>query len=165
MNNTRAVSIATIAAVLVGAGLGSSVTNATTEPPTPDTDLSRASEAALAETGDGIVTAFEADLNGYEVEVRLTDGTDLDVDLDLDFVVVRTRSDDQDDDDRNIDLEHIDLQQAYDSALAEAGEATVVSVEVDDDGGYDVQVILNDRTEIEYDLNADFEIVHTERDD
>jgi uncharacterized membrane protein YkoI len=164
MNKTRTVALAAAAAALIGAGLGSGATNATTEPPTAATELDRASEAALAETGDGTVTAFEADLNGYEIEVRLADGTDVDVDLDSDFGVVRTRPDDQDDDDRNIDVENVGLQQAYDAALAEAGEGTVVSVEVDD-GGYDVQVILDDRTEMEFDLNADFEIVHTERDD
>lgn len=165
MNKTRTMSIAAAAATLLGTGLTTGVASATTEPPTSDTDLARASEAALAETGDGTVTAFEADINGYDVEVRLTDGTDLDVDLDLDFVVVRTSPDDNDNDDRNVDIENVDLQRAYDAALAEAGGGTVVSVEVDEDGGYDVEIIQDDRTELELELNADFDAVHTERDD
>jgi len=111
------------------------------------------------------VTSFEVDRDGYDVEVRLADGTDLEVDLDLDLVVVRTRADDQDGEDRNIDIDNVDLQQASDAALAEVGEGTVVSVEVDEGGGYDVEIVLDNRAELDIDLNADFEVVRTERDD
>ncbi len=165
MNRTTAIFIAAATAALVGTGISTGVAHGTTEPPTPDTDLTRASEAALAETGEGTVTAFEADRNGYDIELRLADGTDLDLDLDLDFVVVRTRPDDQDNDERNIDIENVDLQRAYDAALAEAGEGTVVSVEVDEDGGYDVEMVFENRAELDLDLNAAFEVVRAERDD
>jgi uncharacterized membrane protein YkoI len=57
--------------------------------------LQRASEAALAETGGGRVTATEnePDEGGYEVEVTLDDGSQVDVQLDSGFTVV-TSSDD-----------------------------------------------------------------------
>jgi uncharacterized membrane protein YkoI len=54
------------------------------------TDLERASEAALAETGGGEVVDSEAEdeENGYEVEVNLDDGRQIEVQLDADFAVV-----------------------------------------------------------------------------
>ncbi|GAA1758282.1 PepSY domain-containing protein [Agromyces humatus] len=55
-------------------------------------DLDRASEAALAETGGGTVVDSEADSDGdsaYEVEVLLDDGTVKEVELDADFTFVR----------------------------------------------------------------------------
>lgn len=165
MNRSTVISIAAVASALVATGLNTGAAYGTTEPPTSDTDLARASEAALAESGQGTVTSFEVDRDGYDVEVRLSDGTDLDVDLDLDFVVVRTRADDQDGEDRNIDTDNVDLQQASDAALGEVGEGTVVSVEVDEGGGYDVEIVLDNRAELDIDLNADFEVVRTERDD
>ncbi|MCD2441372.1 hypothetical protein LQ757_03670 [Agromyces sp. SYSU K20354] len=52
-------------------------------------DLEKASEAALAETGGGTVVDSEADSDGgsnaYEVEVLLDDGTVKEVVLDADF--------------------------------------------------------------------------------
>lgn len=145
-----------MASALVATGLNTGAAHGTTEPPTSDTDLARASEAALAESSQGTVTSFEVDRDGYDVEVRLGDGTDLEVDLDLDFVVVRTRADDQDGEDRNIDIDNVDLQQASDAALAEVGEGG---------GGDDVEIVLDNRAELDIDLNADFEVVRTERDD
>jgi hypothetical protein len=52
------------------------------------TDLARASEAALDETGGGQVVDSEAEENGYEVEVDLEDGRQIEVQLDADFAVV-----------------------------------------------------------------------------
>lgn len=58
--------------------------------------LSRASAAALAETGEGNVTDTEVgdEESYYEVEVRLPDGSEVDVQLDQSFAVVG-RSDDE----------------------------------------------------------------------
>jgi uncharacterized membrane protein YkoI len=54
------------------------------------TALDRASDAALAHTGGGTVTATEAgdEESAYEVEVTLDDGTQIDVQLDASFNVV-----------------------------------------------------------------------------
>jgi uncharacterized membrane protein YkoI len=63
-------------------------------------DLQRASEAALAETGGGEVvdSEVESDENGYEVEVKLSDGRQLEVQLDANFAVVGSSEDEEGDD-------------------------------------------------------------------
>jgi uncharacterized membrane protein YkoI len=67
--------------------------------PIPATDLERAEQAALEETGGGTVTGTEVDdeESKYEVEVTLEDGTQVDVQLDEDFQVVGTEGDGTDD--------------------------------------------------------------------
>ena len=53
------------------------------------TALERASEAALAETGGGVVVDSEAEEeSAYEVEVNLDDGRQIEVHLDANFAVV-----------------------------------------------------------------------------
>ena len=58
--------------------------------------LEQASAAALAETGEGLVTATEIDdeESKYEVEVTLQDGSQVDVQLDAGFNVVGTEGED-----------------------------------------------------------------------
>lgn len=58
----------------------------------PASELGRAEQAALEETGGGTVTGTEVDdeESTYEVEVTLGDGTQVDVQLDEDFRVVGT---------------------------------------------------------------------------
>ncbi len=55
-----------------------------------------ASAAALAATGGGTVLAVESDdgTEGYEVEIRKTDGSEAEVELDQDFKVVQRAEDD-----------------------------------------------------------------------
>ena len=64
------------------------------------TDLERASEAALAETGGGEVvdSEVEDEENGYEVEVNLDDGRQIEVQLDADFAVVSSDENEEGDD-------------------------------------------------------------------
>jgi uncharacterized membrane protein YkoI len=64
------------------------------------TDLSRASEAALAETGGGEVvdSEVEGEESGYEVEVNLSDGRQIEVQLDANFAVVSSDVNDEGDD-------------------------------------------------------------------
>jgi len=61
------------------------------ETPIGGPDLERASSAALAHTGEGRVTGTEVgdEESYYEVEVTLTDGSQVDVQLDEGFIVVR----------------------------------------------------------------------------
>ena len=62
--------------------------------------LTRASEAALAETGGGEVvdSEVEGEENGYEVEVNLDDGRQIEVQLDQDFAVVSSSENEEGDD-------------------------------------------------------------------
>ena len=84
----------------IGAGAGVAVAGGEDESEGPDVpitgaDLERASEAALAHTGEGRVTGTEVgdEESYYEVEVTLDDGTQVDVQLDEQFVVVGDETD------------------------------------------------------------------------
>jgi uncharacterized membrane protein YkoI len=86
-------------------GLGAGAASAGADDDGPDvpltgTDLERASEAALAETGGGDVvdSEVESEENGYEVEVNLDDGRQVEVQLDADFAVVSTSENEEGDD-------------------------------------------------------------------
>ena len=70
-------------------------------PALTDADRAMASSAALAKVGQGTVTEVErADDSGtgYEVEVRLTDGSKVDVALGADFQVLSQSAPEHDDD-------------------------------------------------------------------
>ncbi len=62
--------------------------------------LTRASEAALAETGGGEVvdTEIEDEENGYEVEVNVDGGRQIEVQLDQNFAVVGSSENEEGDD-------------------------------------------------------------------
>jgi hypothetical protein len=63
--------------------------------PIPASELERAEQAALEETGGGTVTETEVDdeESKYEVEVTLEGGAQVDVQLDENFQVVGTEND------------------------------------------------------------------------
>lgn len=175
--------LAVAAAALATGGLATASTPLDIEPiaasstPLVETDLTRASEAALAEVGEGVVVSYSLERNGFELDVVRDDGTEVDVHLDEDFAVTRTvddRDDDDDDDDDTWSAEEIaaaaeaDLPGAWDAALAEADDTDAVVTDVDydrDDGGYDVDVELSDGTTLEIDLDDDLTVVSTEIDD
>jgi uncharacterized membrane protein YkoI len=179
---TRIITVSVAAVALaVGAGTAFAVAGDDSTPVEGDA-LQSATDAALAETGGGTVTDVEHDDGGYDVDVRLDDGTEIDVDLAADFSIVRTETDGPDDrdeatdDDRDdatddaddaddVAVDAAERQQAADAALAETGAGTVTDVEHDDGGGYDVEVRLDDGTEIDVDLAADFSVIRTETDD
>jgi uncharacterized membrane protein YkoI len=83
----------------VAAAAGSGSDDSPDVPITGDA-LTRASEAALAETGGGEVadTEVESDENGYEVEVNLADGSQVEVQLDGNFAVVGSSENEEGDD-------------------------------------------------------------------
>ena len=164
--------IALAASGLAVVGLAAVPASATSGPADNDSEFSLAVEAALAETGDGVVTSFEAERSGYDVEVRLADGSDVDVDLDADFAVVQVRPDvERDDDNNNPVSETVDQARAYDAVIAHVASegvdnGTVVSIELDDDGGYDADVTLDDGGgKVEVHLDDTFDVLRTERDD
>jgi uncharacterized membrane protein YkoI len=177
MTNRFTLPTVTTLAALTASGLivvglaGVPAAAASPAPPTgTDREFSRAVEAALVETGAGVATSFEAGRSGYDVEVRLADGSDVDVDLDAEFAVVRVRPDLEPDNDSDPVAETVDLARAYDAVIAHVanervGGGTVASIELDDDGGYDADVTLDDGAEIEVHLDDTFDVLRTERDD
>lgn len=100
----KRIAIAGAAAALIAAGAGgiaiASSDDDATEKPITGTELKKASEAALAETGGGTVTDTEVDdeESKYEVEVTLDDGSQVDVQLDENFNVVGTEEESGEDD-------------------------------------------------------------------
>ena len=97
---------AVIGGVAVVAALGatgaavSSGDDDRSDTPITGTDLERASDAALAETGGGKVTGTEVgdEESMYEVEVTLEDGSQVDVQLDENFDVVGSEAESEDED-------------------------------------------------------------------
>ncbi len=105
MNRRTKIALGTATAALVVALGAGAAAAGTGDDDAPDvaltgTDLERASEAALAETGGGEVvdSEVEDEENGYEVEVNLDDGRQVEVQLDADFAVVTTSENEEGDD-------------------------------------------------------------------
>jgi uncharacterized membrane protein YkoI len=133
--------------------------------------LDSATAAALAHTGGGRVTETEAgdDDSYYEVEVTLDDGTQVDVQLDESFTVVSSSPDGADgpgdtDDDGPITGEA--LESATAAALAHTGGGRVTATEAgDDDSYYEVEVTLDDGTQVDVQLDESFTVVSSSPDD
>ena len=106
MERTTRLVIAAVAAVAGVATAGAAAVNPSpsddTEIDTPitGTDLQKATDAALASTGQGRVTGTEVgdEESYYEIEVTLDNGTETDVQLDKDFKVVGSEADTDDSD-------------------------------------------------------------------
>ena len=107
MNRRTKIVIGTAAAAVIAgfaaAGVATAAdTDGDDRPDVPITGdaLTRASDAALAETGGGEVadTEVESDENGYEVEVNLDSGRQVEVQLDEDFAVVGSSENEEGDD-------------------------------------------------------------------
>ena len=81
--------------IAIGTGVGLAAGGDDGEPLRGST-YDRATAAALAEVGEGTVTEAERDEGGegYEVEIRRNDGTEVEVQLDDSFEVTRSGSDD-----------------------------------------------------------------------
>ena len=84
-----------IAAIAVGAGIAAASPDDGEGTPITGDALSKASQAALAFTGGGTVTATEVgdEESYYEVEVTRADGSQVDVQLDESFQVVNSKTD------------------------------------------------------------------------
>lgn len=92
---------AALALGIAGAGVASAAGGeGETDKPISGPALQRASEAALAYTGQGRVTETEAgdEEGAYEVEVTLDDGTETDVHLDKDFNILTAQAESADED-------------------------------------------------------------------
>ena len=104
--STKIVAGAAVAAAVAAGGAGIAAAGGSddagegADTPITGSDLERAEDAALAETGGGRVTDTEVgdEESYYEVEVTLPDGRQVDVQLDEDFTVVGSESDQEDSD-------------------------------------------------------------------
>lgn len=68
-----------------------------------------------------------------------------------------------DDDARDRPIPASELEKAEKAALAETGEGTVTETEVDDEESkYEVEVTLDDGSQVDVQLDEDFEVVGTE---
>lgn len=138
--------------------------------PIPSDALATAIESALAYTGGGHVTDGSFDDGRYEVEIRLDDGKKVDLTLDGDFVVIWSEGDGQLPESSSTVAGDADaavnaFAKASDAALAYVGSGRVTSVETDDGGSrYEVEISLNDGTEVDVRLDADLTVISSERD-
>jgi uncharacterized membrane protein YkoI len=156
------------AVLLVAGGVGAAAATADADDPgdpgLAGTDLQRVADAAVTAAGGGRVTATEVDDGGYEVEVTLDDGTEVDVQLDRDLTVTGTWRD-APDTQPGQPLGTPDLAGASEAALSEAGGGRVTDADVDDDDGtYEVEVTLDDGTEVDVQLDRDLTVTGTWRD-
>ncbi len=122
--------------------------------------LEQAGAVALEHTGAGRVTEIEVaeDDGSFEVEVALDDGSEVKVFLDENYQVQGQGADHNEQDNRSIT--GATLEQATAAALQHTGEGRVLGIELgDDEGVYEVDVTLDDGSEVEVYLNEDFEVV------
>lgn len=158
--------VAAAAIILGGATVAvAATTQATDDQPLSGTELQQASDAALAKTGGGTVTKAETD-NGansaYEVDVRLPDGNKVEVDLDRSFQVAVVDGPERDDDSNLPALNTADRDQAANAALAKVGQGQVSEVERENEGGtaYEVEVRLDNGSEVEVGLGPNFQVLN-----
>jgi uncharacterized membrane protein YkoI len=105
MKGVLVVVVIILAAAAIAAGIAVGAGVRDDEKPIEGPALQRASAAALAHTNGGRVTETEVgDEEGfYEVEITLSDGSQVDVHLDRDFSVLGDESDDETPDDQDSD--------------------------------------------------------------
>ena len=89
--------VGTLALIATGTAVVANQVGDDDETPITGVALQQASQAALAHTGGGTVTETEVgdEESLYEVEVTLSDGSQVDVQLDADFRVVGSEGDDE----------------------------------------------------------------------
>jgi uncharacterized membrane protein YkoI len=128
------------------------------------TDLQGAADAALEAAGGGRVTDSEADDDGtgYEVEVTRDDGTEVDVRIGPDLTVLATSVEEPDPGDRP--LTGTELERAAAAALDAAGGGRVSDTEAEG-SGYEIEVVQDDGTEVDVELDAAFTVLELSRDE
>lgn len=140
-------------------------------PPADAASLRAAAEQAIAETQATGAISIDVERGGYEIEVRLPDGSEPDVFVAVDGTVT-TGTDRPDGDRPDPLLELDDLDGIVEAALAAstqagAAEGTIDSISTTDDRGvaYDVSVRLADGRDADIHLAADLTVVATDIDD
>lgn len=134
-------------------------------------DRDRVADAAVEHVGGGTAVDVETSDDpgeAFEVEVRKDDGTEVDVTLDQDLTVLASE-DDRESDDTDDEARPVTAQQrasAERAALAAVGSGRVLKVEASDDApeAYEVDVVDGSRS-WDVELDADFQVLSTSRDD
>ncbi|WP_158251906.1 MULTISPECIES: PepSY domain-containing protein [Cryobacterium] len=186
--NKKNILIAAAAGVvllLAGAGTALAVSGNDNDGPLTGETLDRASNAAMAGVGPGTVTKAERNDDGgsaYDLELRLDDGRTVDVELNDAFDVVWVGDFDTDDSDSSstssssstpdatpsaeadtsaIDQAASERASAEAAALAAIGSGRVTDFDRDDDWNhlYEVEVTVDDGTDRDVDLDANFVVV------
>ena len=155
--------VAAAAAAISGASIATAGTTPGDDQPLNGTALQQATDAAIARTGPGTVISAESENDPntpYEVNVQLNNGTRVEVELDSSFQVV---SEGQDDDGSGQPLSAADRDRAGQAALANVGQGRIGDVERENEGGaaYEAEVILQDGSEVDVELGADFQVLRT----
>jgi uncharacterized membrane protein YkoI len=153
---------AAAAAVVLGGATVAGATNTLSggDQPLAGSELQQARDAALAHTGGGTVTEAEVE-NGlgsaYELEVQLPDGSRTEVNLDSSFKVSGTE---RDDDSGGPALTADERDRAANAALAKVGQGSVSEVEREGGGAYEVEIRLNDGSQVEVQVGPDFQALN-----
>jgi uncharacterized membrane protein YkoI len=152
-------------------GSGQGTGSAAPGDPVDAAALRAAAEKAISETGAEGATSIDVERGGYEVEVRLLDGTEPDVFVAVDGTVTTGRDDDRDDSpDPLLDLGRLDaiadaaLKAAASSAAA---DGVIDDISTSDDPGvaYEVSIRLSDDRDADVDLDAKLGVVTVDVDD
>jgi uncharacterized membrane protein YkoI len=155
--------VAAAAAAISGASIATAGTTPGDDQPLNGTALQQATDAAIARTGPGTVISAETENDPntpYEVNVQLNNGSRVEVELDGSFQVV---SQGQDDGESGPPLSAADRDRAGQAALANVGQGRIGDVERENEGGaaYEAEVILQDGSEVDVELGADFQVLRT----
>ncbi|AUZ35632.1 hypothetical protein C3B78_15010 [Arthrobacter sp. PGP41] len=154
--------VAAAAAAISGASIATAGTTPGDDQPLTGNALQQASDAAIARTGPGTVISAETDNDpntSYEVDVQLNNGTRVEVELDGSFQVVSEGRDD----DPGQPLSAADRDRAGQAALANVGKGRIGDVERESGGGaaYEAEIVLDDGSEVDVELGADFQVLRT----
>lgn len=140
-------------------------------PPTDAASLRAAAEQAIAETGASGAISIDVERGGYEIEVRLADGSEPDIFVAVDGTVTAGAARPEGDrPDPLLNLEKLDgiIGAALASSEQAGGaEGEIDSISTTDDRGaaYEVSIRLADGRDADIDLAADLSVVATDIDD
>lgn len=133
-----------------------------TVPTAPD-DLVAAIDAAVVAAGGGDATSVEVEPDGWKVDVRLADGSEVEVRVPLSGDPV-VRADDDGDDSSDVPLDPSRIAAISDAAIAAAGGGVVVSIETEDDADvrFEVEVELGGE-DVDVELAEDLSVISADR--
>ncbi|ERG65252.1 hypothetical protein L332_12485 [Agrococcus pavilionensis RW1] len=131
--------------------------------PAEPADLAAAIEAAVTAAGGGDATSVEVERDGWKVDIRLADGSEVEVRVPLSGDPV-VRADDDGDGSSDVPLDPSRIAAISDAAIAAAGGGVVVSIETEDDADvrFDVEVELGGE-DVDVELAEDLSVISADR--